>query len=121
MAAVAGRIGAMLGEPFTHSGGGGGGDGAGPGFESRVDAGRGRRNGSAEDIIQQPFAAKDRRSAIRIRRCHQQSALGKQAAALLVVGEGYATEPCAVDAGDSVLAREALVEEGVIGVEKFVD
>ena len=46
--------------------------------------------------------------------------LRQQAAALVVIGKCHAPEAAAVDAGDSVVAREPFVDESVIGVQQIV-
>src|SRR6187431_1130331 len=99
MAAIAGRVLAVLGETFTDGGRGG----AGFGFEGSVDTGRGRRDAEAEDVVEEPFAAEDGGCAIGVRSCSEHCAVGEQAAAPGGVGEFHPAETAAVDAGDVVV------------------
>ncbi len=76
VAAAAHRIAAMLGQPFA--------DGRRRRSrlrfrQTRVDAGRRRRHGHAEDVVEQPFAAQHRRRAIRIGGRGQQRAVAPAA------------------------------------------
>src|SRR5262249_8236888 len=84
-----------------------------------IDAGRGRRNRPIEDIVEQPFAAEDGRSAVGIRSGREQRTLREQAAALIVIRKGYAAEATAVDAGDSVMPGQALIDERVIRIQQI--
>ena len=72
VATVAGSVCPMLCEPFAH-----GSWQQAPGLlisSAGVHAGRRRRNRQAKNIIQQPFAAKDGRRAVRVGRSQQSSA-----------------------------------------------
>src|SRR5437867_994035 len=72
---------------------------------------RGRR---AEDIAQNPFAAKHGRGAIRIRRYGQNASLAKQAAPNAVFTERHAPEIAAVHVRNSVVLGEPLVQKRII-------
>ena len=49
----------------------------------------------------------------------KQRPLRQQSAALASIGQRHAPEPASVDAGNAVVARELLVDEGVVGVQKL--
>ena len=72
---------------------------------------RRRRRRHAEHVIENPFAANDRRRARRIRRHQQDAALTKQAAARAVFTELDAAEAAPVDVRDAVVLGQPLVHE----------
>src|SRR6185295_13703386 len=75
----------------------------------------------AEDVVEQPFAAQDRRRTVRVRRGRQQRALREQPAALIVVRERDSTEAAAVDPRNAVMTRQAFVDERVVRVQQIDD
>src|SRR5262245_5151976 len=87
----------------------------------RVYAGWGRRNGQAENIIQKPFAAQYRRRPVRVRGGCQQRSFPKQTPTLVSIRESDSAEAAPVDAFDSVLPRQPLVQERVVCAQKFPD
>ena len=73
----------------------------------------GRRR--AEQCLQHPLAADDRRGAVRKRRDGENRALAEQAAARAVVGQRHAAEVDALHVRDAVVLRQPLVDERVVG------
>jgi len=113
VAAGAGGVGAMGGETFPHGEIGGHG-----GFrEGRDGGGRGGGRG-AEDVLEDEDAAEEGGGAGGVGGDREDAALAEETAAVAAGREGDAAEAAAVDAGDIVVAGEAFVEEGVIGLEE---
>ena len=80
------------------------------------------RRADAEERLQEPLAAGDRRSAGRVRRHRQQRALAQQAAAHVELrGQRHAAELRAIDVRDSVVLRQPLVDERVIRGQQIED
>ena len=75
---------------------------------------RRRRRRRAEQGLEHPLAALHRRRAVRVRGDDQDAAVAEQAAARLV-GHRHAAEVAAGHARDAVVARQALVDERVVG------
>ena len=109
MTARAHGVAAMRGQALAHRKVGGHGA-----LVERRHVRRRRRRRRAEDVAQHQHAAKDRRRPGRVRRDRQHAALPQQAAALAFGGERHAAEPASVDVGNSVVLRQALVEERVV-------
>ncbi len=76
------------------------------------------RHGSSENVLQKPLAAQHGRRSRRVRRDGENAALPQQAAPLLA-RNGHATKVAAVYVRDSVVPRQAFVDERIIGVQKI--
>ena len=87
-----------------------------PGSGRRAAVGRRR----AEEVLEHPLAAQHRRGPRRVGRDRQHAGLGQHAAARRP-GEVDAAELRSGDAGDAVVPRQPLVEEGVAAVEEVED
>ena len=116
VAGGAGRIRAMLLQPRAH----------GSGFTSsrvfleRRHIGRRLRRRRAEQIVEHPLAAHDRRRPGRERRHGQDAGVAEQPAAVLV-GHRHAAESVPDDVGNPVVPREPAIDEGVVGREQIDD
>jgi len=73
-----------------------------------------------EQVVENPLAAEDRRRAGRVRR-HRQHAGVREDAGTRRIDKLDAAEPGSAHAGDPVMPREPLVEEGVFRVEEVED
>ena len=78
---------------------------------------RRRRRRCAQQVLEHPLAAQHDRGAVGIRRHGQDAALPEQAAAVRI-GQRHAAELRAVDARDTVVLRQALVDERIVGVSR---
>ena len=83
-----------------------------------LGGGAGRRRG--QDIFQQPLAADGGRSARGVRGDGQHAGLAQQPKAVLI-GEFYAPEVASIDTGNSIMARQLLVEKGLIRRQQVED
>ena len=83
------------------------------GLLQRRHVGRRRRRRRAEDVVEDPLAAHDRRRPLGVRRDRQNAALPEQPFPRLV-GDRHAAEVAAVDVGDPVVPRQPLVDERVV-------
>src|SRR4030095_13690172 len=83
-------------------------------FIERGHVGRWRRRRRAEDVLQHEDAAKYRRGPRRIRRDREEAALPQQAAAMSLGCERHAAESASVDVWNSVVLRQAFIEERVV-------
>ena len=90
-------------------------------FHRVRDVGRGRRRRRIEQVLQDPFAAKDGRSARGIRRDRQDAGLCENAAAMRIGREIDAAELAALDVRNAVEGGQALIQERVIGVDEIED
>ena len=81
------------------------------------NTGRRRRRRGAQQTLQNPLAALHHRSPVGVRGDRENAALPQQSAAVRV-GERHAAELRAVDIGDAVVLRQALVEKSVVGVQQ---
>ena len=79
---------------------------------------RRRRRRRAEQVLENPLAAHDRRRAVGIRRHRQDAALAEQPAARAVRPKRHAPEVAALDVRDAVVPREPLVDERVVGAQQ---
>ena len=113
MAARAGDVGAVLGQPLADR-------------ERRRDrvvlerrhVRRRRRRRRAEDVFEDPLAADHGRGAGRVRGHRQDAPLAEQAAPHAVVAELDAAEVAAVDVRDAVVLGQALVQERVVRLQQ---
>ncbi len=83
-----------------------------------LGGGAGRRRG--QDIFQQPLAADGGRSARGVGSDGEHAGLAQQAKAVFI-GELYAPEVAAVDAGDAVMARQLLIEKCLVRRQQVDD
>src|SRR6185369_15422934 len=111
MAAVARRVYAMGCQALADRGRRGAGLGV---LEVGVDSRRRRRDRQSEDVIEKPLPAQDRRRTVGVRRGSEQRALRQQSATLVVVRKRHTTEAAAGDSLNSVVLREALVDERIV-------
>ena len=112
--ARAGRVLPMLRDPLAHRQ-------HGRGKRRRLELGdvrRRRRRRDAEQVLENPLAADDRRRAIGIRRHREDAALPEQTAAHAVRTELDAPEPAPLHVGDAVVARQPFVDERVVGAQQ---
>ena len=84
------------------------------------DVGRRFRRRRVEQVVEYPLAAHHRRGPGRVRRHRQDAALREDAAARRA-GQIDAAEGRTGDAGDAVVPRQALVEEGIAAVDEIED
>ena len=75
----------------------------------------------AQDVFENPLAARDGRCAIGDRGHQQQARLAQQATARIVLRQTHAAETVSTHSGHPVVAREAFVDERVVGVEKITN
>src|SRR5262245_26161046 len=78
-----------------------------------------RRRRSTEKVAQDPYSPNHRRSPRRVGRDRQYAALPQQSATLAFRRERHAPEAAAIDIGNSVVLRQALVEKGGIRLEQI--
>ena len=86
------------------------------GFDGRHRGWR-RRNVMAHNALENPFAAQDRRSRGAVGGDLEHAGLGHEAATQAVLGEGHPAHLDPVDAGNLVVRREPLVQEGEVGID----
>ena len=80
---------------------------------------RRRRRRRADDVLQDPLAAKHGRCPVGVRRDRQHAALSQNAPARTVLVERDAPEAAAVHVRDPVVFGEPLVHERVVGAEQI--
>ena len=85
----------------------------------RGNAGNGRRRRRAQQVLENPLAANDRRRSIGIRRHGQDAAVPEQSSAMAVGRQDDAAEAIALHVGDAVVARQPLVEERVVSAQQI--
>jgi len=79
-----------------------------------------RRQGgrSAQEVFQNPLAARYRGGSVGDRSHQQKTGLAQQTTAVLIL-DGDALEPASLDTRNPVVASQCLVHESVIGVEQI--
>src|SRR5688572_22134399 len=82
-------------------------------FLERRHDGRRRWDRRADDVLEDPYAALNWRRALRQRGDEQDAAVAEHAAASVVL-DGHAAEVAAVNAVDTVVTREPVVDERVV-------
>ena len=87
-------------------------------FIERRNIGRRWRRRRAEHIVQHPFAAQHRRSAVGVGGHREDAALAQQSPRASSVMR-HAAELAAIDVRNSVVLGQALIDEGVIGVQQI--
>ena len=88
-------------------------------FRLQVEnVGRRRRRRRAQQVLENPLAALHHRGPVGVRRHRQDAALPQQPAAV-GIGQRHPAELRAVDIRDAVVLGQALIEEGVVGVQQF--
>ena len=93
----------------------------GVGVQVGVHAGRRRRHGQAEDVVQQPLAAQDGRRPVGIGGGRQYRSMREQAPPLLPIREGDSPEPATLDAHYVIVLRQPFVDERVVGIQQVRD
>src|SRR5690606_25789334 len=73
----------------------------------------------AEQVLEDPLAADDRRGAVGIRSDRQYAAVAEEPATRVVGRQPHAPEVRTLDVRDAVVARDALVQERVIGAQQI--
>ncbi len=118
MAGSAGRVLAVRLEPLSQSGGARQGR---RGLKVSLHARRRGRHRNAEDVLHHPFASGDRRGAVGDGGGGKDRPLAEQPAPGAVLGQADTAHIAAVNAGDAVVPRQPLVDEGVVGVQQVGD
>src|SRR5262245_21531222 len=79
-----------------------------------------RRRRRPDQVLENPFSAKNRRSAICTGSLHQDAALPEQPTPSFEFGaERHAPKPAPVDLWNSIVTREAFVDEGIVRCEEI--
>ena len=78
---------------------------------------RWRRNIVAHDALANPFAPQDRRSRRAVGGHLEHAGVGHESAAETVFGQGHPAHLDAFHAGNLVMRREPLVQEGKVGID----
>ena len=81
--------------------------------------GRGRRRRRSDKLLQHPGAAQHGRGAVAVGSAQQHRALAEQPTAGVVL-EGHAAELRAADGIDTVVFRQAFVQERVVGAQQLL-
>ena len=82
-------------------------------FREGGHVGRRKRRAHAEELLQYPFAARNRRSPVGDRGHRQHASLAQQTEPVLI-RQRYTPEAVSLDIGNPIVLRQTLVDEGIV-------